>query len=83
MANAPLATFALDEHGSVVTGGSFYVWTGTNFGGTRGSTHCQSWTATAPEVGIVGYGGVQTVEWTDNGPGTLCEASNHLYCIEQ
>jgi hypothetical protein len=81
-ASAPLAAIDRDEHGNIVAGG-LAIWTGTVVGGTRGTTNCLSWTATAPELAVVGTIGALTAAWTDNGTASLCEASGHLYCIEQ
>jgi hypothetical protein len=84
LAGVPLAPITLDEHGGPFgVNGFLYVWTGTQHGGTRGASHCKSWSTTAPEVGVAGIGGVQSPEWTDNGSAQPCEAQNHLYCFEQ
>jgi|GEM_PF-1819853 len=80
LSTTPLAGISLDEQGRVLTN-SFY-WTGTNGGGTTGST-CGSWTSSS-SGGTYGSAGSTSTNWTANSNGsTSCTSSLSLLCFEQ
>lgn len=80
LATTPSAPLDQTELGDTVT--PMAVWTGTNVGGTSGSSDCAAWTVPIANTGIVGRTDSTSSEWTDdvvNG----CIVSIPIYCLGQ
>jgi len=74
-----LATISKDEFGNPVTPG---VWTGTNAGGSLGSSACLDWTSSSgTDWGLAGDAAEAGSSWTSAGT-AVCNVPLRLYCFE-
>lgn len=81
LATLPLVGIRINERGEPLTPGTVLVWTGTENGGTRGST-CGDWAPGGGEsYGTVGNPN-SVEEWTAEPSVSSCSSDYRLYCFE-